>query len=55
MLGQNLAQCHSVRHKSRRDRPGVEPGPPQCRSATDRLNHGIYFEAGVSYKLNLTF
>jgi hypothetical protein len=24
----NLSQCHSVRHKSHMDCPGIEPGPP---------------------------
>jgi hypothetical protein len=36
----NLSQCHFVHHISYIDRPGIEPGPPRYRPATNRLSHG---------------
>jgi hypothetical protein len=28
--GGTLSQCHFVHHKSHKDWPGIEPGPPRC-------------------------
>jgi hypothetical protein len=38
--GENLPQRHFAGHKSYMNRPGLEPGSPRWKPATNRLSYG---------------
>jgi hypothetical protein len=51
ILGENLPQRHSVRHKSHLPDPGSSPGRRSGKPATNRLSYGTAFPFTSCIKL----